>query len=43
MQNEISPYPCYVFQSPLSKAFNSNKFIEAEVDITKFVDGAKPV
>ena len=40
MQNEISPYPCYVFQSPLSKAFNSLKYIEAEVDITKFVPGA---
>ena len=40
LQNECSPYPCYVFDSPLSKAFNSEKYIKAHVDITKFVPNA---
>ena len=39
LQNECSPYPCYVFQSPLSKAFNEFKYIEANVDISKLVPG----
>ena len=43
LQNECSPYPCYVFDSPLSKAFNSKKYIEALVDITKFVPGAEKI
>ena len=34
LQNECSKYPCYVFQSPLSKAFNEHKYIKADVDIT---------
>ena len=41
LQNECSPYPCYVFESPLSKAFNGDKYISARVDISKFVPDAK--
>jgi len=37
LQNECSSYPCYVFQSPLSKAFNSYTHIKAEVEISEFV------
>ena len=37
LQNESSQYPCYVFQSPLSKAFNSYTHIDAEVEISEFV------
>ena len=43
LQNECSKYPCYVFQSPLSKAFNTKKYIEAEIDISKLAPGASPV
>ena len=40
LQNECSPYPCYVFQSPLSKAFNAEKYISALVDISSLVPTA---
>ena len=40
LQNECSPYPCYVFQSPLSKAFNGEKYISALVDISSLVPTA---
>lgn len=36
LQNECSPYPCYVFQSPLSKAFDSKNVINAEIDVSEF-------
>ena len=43
LQNECAPYPCYVFQSALSKAFDSKAQIEAVIDITEFSINLKPV
>lgn len=34
LTNEASPYPCYVFQSPLSRAFDSYCDIEAVIDLS---------
>ena len=43
LQNECSKYPCYVFQSPLSKAFNHEKFIDTVVDVSQLSPGARPI
>ena len=37
LQNECSPYPCYVFQSALSKAFNENATITCSIDVSEFI------
>lgn len=36
LQNEASDYPCYVFQSELSKAFNHKGEIETEIDLQEY-------
>jgi hypothetical protein len=36
LQNEASDFPCYVFNSELSKAFNHKGDIETKVDITEY-------
>lgn len=36
LQPEASAYPCYLFNSELSKAFNSRGEIAVEVDIAEF-------
>lgn len=36
LQNEASDYPCYVFQSELSKAFNNQADIKTIVDLLEF-------
>ena len=36
LQNEASNYPCYVFQSELSKAFNKKGDIETIVDLLEY-------
>lgn len=36
LQYECSDYPCYVFTSELSKAFNSISFIETEIDLSEY-------
>lgn len=36
LQNECSPFPCYVFQSALSKAFDSENAINSEIDVSEF-------
>ena len=36
LHNEVSPYPCYVFQSSLSKAFDKTATIKTEVNISEF-------
>jgi hypothetical protein len=38
LQNEASDYPCYVFNSELSKAFNRMGDIDTFVDLTEFRD-----
>jgi hypothetical protein len=38
LQNEASDYPCYVFNSELSKAFNRMGDIDTVVDLTEFRD-----
>ena len=43
LQNECSKYPCYVFQSPLSKAFNKDKKIKARIDLGEFVPGEEGI
>jgi hypothetical protein len=43
LQNEASPYPCYVFQSPLSKAFDRDFQIEAEIDLSEFNPKLLPI
>ena len=37
LQNEASPFPCYVFSSPLSKAFNDYKEIQVIVSLIEFI------
>ena len=36
LQNECSNYPCYVFSSELSKAFNQEAELPTEVDLSEF-------
>ncbi|CDW85366.1 phosphatidylinositol 3-and 4-kinase family protein [Stylonychia lemnae] len=36
LQNEASDYPCYVFQSELSKAFNNKGEIDTVVDLLEY-------
>ena len=43
LQNECAPYPCYVFQSALSKAFDSDANIMAEIDLSEFSLELEPV
>lgn len=43
LHNEISKYPCYVFQSSLSKAYNKIATITIEVDISEFESKFKPI
>ena len=41
LHNECSDYPCYVFTSELSKAFNHIADIEVIVNLTEFKDQIK--
>jgi predicted nucleotide-binding protein (sugar kinase/HSP70/actin superfamily) len=36
LQNEASDYPCYVFNSELSKAFNRMGDIDTVVDLSEY-------
>lgn len=42
LQNEASDFPCYVFQSELSKAFNRKGDILTMIDLLEYAQYLKP-
>jgi phosphatidylinositol-4,5-bisphosphate 3-kinase len=42
LQYECSDFPCYVFESELSKAFNDIGIIQTEVDLSEYTTKIKP-